>query len=274
MADDKIIEKLAKLLRHQQSAQDIGNVEEAAAFAGKIQELLTAHKLEMSDIQLEQREKTESVDQEYVTATDAGAKREARRIEWQEDLSWQIARANGCKTIVTNASNSVWFVGRTTDRQLASALFKHFVKMALDMAAVEAERHRADGRAILQNRWGSYYSGAQLTAWLKTYRKSFCRGFSQALQTRISQIWNEAQEAKRKAEGENCSALVHVRKDAEAIDEYLAERFKGGSGSKRKDNIDDDENVNAHGYHSGYQSGSAVALTPNALGSSSAKEIA
>ena len=56
MATDQIIEKLRKLIAHEQSARTIGNIAEAEAFASKIQDLLTAHKLDMSEVDFQARD--------------------------------------------------------------------------------------------------------------------------------------------------------------------------------------------------------------------------
>jgi 1,6-anhydro-N-acetylmuramate kinase len=50
MTQEKILEKLGKIKAHMESAQEIGNEAEAQAFASMLQNLLTKHKLEMTDI--------------------------------------------------------------------------------------------------------------------------------------------------------------------------------------------------------------------------------
>jgi hypothetical protein len=45
-----VIDTLRKLIAHQKSAEQIGNTEEASAFAQKVQELLVKHQLEAADI--------------------------------------------------------------------------------------------------------------------------------------------------------------------------------------------------------------------------------
>lgn len=52
--ENPIIEKLRKLIAMEQSARSIGSLAEAEAFASKVQELLSKHKLEMSEIELDE----------------------------------------------------------------------------------------------------------------------------------------------------------------------------------------------------------------------------
>ena len=48
--DDSIINKIQKLIAKAESAQDIGNIDEAAAFSAKVNELLIKYNLEKADI--------------------------------------------------------------------------------------------------------------------------------------------------------------------------------------------------------------------------------
>lgn len=54
---ESVMELLAKLMRHEQSAREVGSLAEAEAFASKVQAMLTKHKLEMSEIKFEERER-------------------------------------------------------------------------------------------------------------------------------------------------------------------------------------------------------------------------
>lgn len=54
-ATDKILGKLKKLMLHKESAEKLGSIAEAEAFALKIQKLLNEYNLSLSDINLEDR---------------------------------------------------------------------------------------------------------------------------------------------------------------------------------------------------------------------------
>lgn len=260
-APDSVLELLAKLMRHEQSAREVGSLAEAEAFASKVQQLLTAHKLDMSEIDFEQREQFEPIGRENVFASDIGIKRRNKRIEWQEGLAFAIATCNGCQLLITNASNAVFFVGRTSDRQACAQVYVRFVRMAFDLAEKSAEESKGAQREKCMKRNGQWYNGAVFAHWMRAYKNSFCVGFSSAIQSRFHAQVRQMEEAKKTAEGENCSAMVHMRKDSEAISAYISDLFKGRKESKAKDRIEyDDRNFNRDGYFSGEAAGKSIAL--------------
>ena len=53
--DEKLIDKLKKIKAHADSAEKIGNEEEAYAFAAMLQKLLAKHNLDMSQIEWEEK---------------------------------------------------------------------------------------------------------------------------------------------------------------------------------------------------------------------------
>jgi hypothetical protein len=60
--ENTIVAKLRKLVAHERSTRSIGSLAEAETFAAKIQDLLTAHKLSMSEIDFQAREEGEPID--------------------------------------------------------------------------------------------------------------------------------------------------------------------------------------------------------------------
>lgn len=260
MNTDRIIDKLKKLLRHQESAAKIGSQAEAEAFAERIQELLTTHSLEMSDIEYEEQEHAEPIDEEHVSAKDLGIKYERKRIEWQEDLAMAIAHNNHCRTLVTNYNNTAFFVGRKSDRELCVTLFRYFLRLIIEMSEKAALEAKDAERQELQRKHGSYYTGADLRWRMRDFRRSYCAGFSSAIQSRL---YEQRRNLEQQVAPES-TALVHLRNTKEAINAYLHDKFKDRKESKAKDNIDD--NTNHYGaYRKGEQAGRAVALTSGAL---------
>jgi hypothetical protein len=259
---DKILDKLAKMLRHQESARQIGNAAEAEAFATRIQEWLTRHKLEISDIQFVEQEETEPVDVEILRVKELNIGYERRRIEWQEDLAYQIALANDCRTLLSNHSNTAFFVGRKTDREICVSLFRYFITLILAYADKAAEEAKDSQRSELKARHGSYYTGASLRWRMRDFRASYCAGFSQAIQNRLADQRREKEKLLKKAEAS--TAMIHLRNTEEAIDGFLADYFKDRKPRQQKDNIDD-RVKNWSAYKQGQQAGDAVALTAGAL---------
>lgn len=98
---DKIIEKLAKLRAHAESADKIGSTQEAEAFAAMLQKLLNKHKLEMTDIEFQQEEQDEPVEQHPVNWQDVKVR--STRVAWIEQLAIIITRAHFCRMQIGRA---------------------------------------------------------------------------------------------------------------------------------------------------------------------------
>lgn len=261
--ENLIINKLVKLLKHQESARAIGSIAEAEAFAGRIQELLTKHKLEMSDIQFVEQEQAEPIEQQHVTPEDLGIARERRRIEWQEDLATAVAYSNDCQTLISNRSNAAFFVGRKSDREICVALHRYFLTLIVEMSEKAAEQAKDNERGKCKARLGSYYTGADFRWHMRNFRVSFCAGMSTAIQQRLYER-RRVLEAAAKQESETSTALIHLRKTSEAINAYLEDLFKDRKPRKAKDNIAETRHV-SDAYQAGEQAGRKVALTAGAL---------
>ena len=56
---DKLLDKLMKLKANMEGAKEIGNLEEADAFAGFLQKMLYENNMTMTDLEIEERSQTE-----------------------------------------------------------------------------------------------------------------------------------------------------------------------------------------------------------------------
>jgi hypothetical protein len=212
----EIIEKLAKMVRHEQGARDIGSIAEAEAFASQVQTLLTKHGLEMSEIEFEEQA-SEPIDLEWAHThhDDSSVPYETRRVEWQEELAEAIARNNNCALLITQHCNSVCFVGRPSDRSICLSLYRYFTRLALDLAEKAAKDNRDEQRekCKARNTWG--YSGATFRWWMVSFKKSFCCGFSHSI---CMKFYEQARAMEKTAETqpEASTALIHLRNNREA----------------------------------------------------------
>ncbi len=111
---EKIIDKIRKLHAHAQSAEKIGSEAEAQAFAQMVNQLLNKHRLELTDIQFEERRKNEPVEQAEINFREHGDtfrgkkvewKQKKVRVEWIERLAGIVARAHSCEILVVERSN-------------------------------------------------------------------------------------------------------------------------------------------------------------------------
>ena len=259
---ETIIEKLRKLIAHEQSARSIGNLHEAEAFASKIQSMLDEYKLSMDEIAYSQREVDEPIDWEPVTADEIdhtetyGTKR--LKTHWQQQIANAIAKANSC-TLVNSTGNKgkIFFVGRTTDRQLCKMLYCYLVALGEELCEKAAKEDVDDQYHKFCDSKGYHYNevpkweAVAFRGWMKDWRKSWRRGFSDAIAARLKEAHAETEV---KAAG-TC-ALVHMKKDALDVKEFLQHKVHQGTGNGVSgSNID--------GYARGKSTGGAVALTPN-----------
>lgn len=260
----EIIDRLAKMIRHEQSARQIGSIPEAEAFASQVQLLLTKHGLEMSEIELE-TEEVEPIGEEWARSheADSPVPYVSHRVEWQEELAFAIAQNNNCALLVTG-SNSVCFVGRPSDRQICLSLYRYFAALALDIADKSATERRADERTKLKQKLGRYYTGADLRWHMVRFKASFCAGFSHALCLRFHE---QRRELEKQAETipEQSNALIHLRNNREAVANYVADLFKDRKERRRKSDDPPQSRTNWEAFKLGQERGSNVALSSGAL---------
>jgi hypothetical protein len=119
---EKIIDKLRKLLAHKESAEQIGSIQEAKTFAARISKLLSGYKLEMSDISNNQ-EVEENIEKEFVDLESLGIPQTMRKDELLATLANIVAKANFCMVVSSHKSNRFYLIGKKTDKQIALYIF-------------------------------------------------------------------------------------------------------------------------------------------------------
>jgi hypothetical protein len=186
-----LIEMLRKLIAHQQSAAQLGNLAEAEAFAEKVSTLLRKHKLEMSELEYEAM-KDEEVASHLVTH--GGLGRPYRKHEtWLETLSTAVAEANCCRVILAYRGNSYYIVGSETNRKVAEFLFVVLARAAtrLSLEALRAHRKRTRRPA-------------------KTFRASYLNGFALCIRDRLREKPEEG------------TGLVRLKDEMRRVDAFIA----------------------------------------------------
>mgnify|MGYP000684045842 CR=1 FL=1 len=108
---EKILEKLRKLIAHEKSAREIGSMDEAEAFAAKIQQLIDEYNIELSEIG-NKPEETRVGSETLVLRT---------RQSWQKHFLIKLAKFYGCNAIKYRKS---WLlVGTQIDRAIVAEFF-------------------------------------------------------------------------------------------------------------------------------------------------------
>ena len=256
-----MIEKLRKLIAHERSARSIGNLAEAEAFAAKIQDLLTAHKLEMSEVDFQEREDGEPVDWERVDGNEIDARSNRTRVYWRVRVAHTIAKINGCMVVndARTRGRSFFFVGRTSDRQLAKILYIYLVELGEELCA-KAGREARKVQTLkfnVQNSISSFdvpaWTAAAFRNWMKSYRESWKTGFSDAIVKRLNDRYEETLKAQAQV---SANAIVHIKRDALAVQDFLRGKTKRGRG------VIIGDSGNTDGYSRGQNTGNAVNLSP------------
>jgi len=243
-SQDAILEKIRKLHEHAQSAQEIGSEEEAKAFAAKVQELLTAYKLSMSDVH-----RAATVDDEmgitYFTWEQCHLAPRRMRIPWSELLANLIGRTYYCKFIIAGYGGYIGsYVGTKTDREIAIYMFCFIAEFIEKLSYREYKRYYNDLRD----------SGGDMSE-ATNYRSGYITGFI----TRLGERFDEevSTSSKDAAALSKVNAIVHVKKDALAkADQWMRENVKTKKCSLRMSGI----NHRGQGYADGKRAADDVNL--------------
>jgi hypothetical protein len=220
--NEKIIDRLRKLIRHEKSAKDIGSQAEAEAFAARIQLLLDEHNLSLSEIDIEEQTSTIELERTDINI----------RSHWRSCLLNVISLSNGVKCITSDGRAIL--VGSDTDRLIVAELFDYFAELGSAMATTAVNRYRRE------------YGYVD-----RVYRNSFLKGYSRSLCSRI----REAHESSL-ANAQQSTALIYIGNKLVAA-EKLAEDILGGLRKARVAK----STVHAHAYRAGQSAGESVALT-------------
>jgi bifunctional DNA-binding transcriptional regulator/antitoxin component of YhaV-PrlF toxin-antitoxin module len=255
MTQDKIIEKLAKIKAHAESAKAIGNEEEAKAFAAMLQNLLLKHKLGMTDVEYAAEMKDEPIIEKWPdTELSYESRRRVykdfpdvevvnRRREWAEELAGIVADAYSCIALVVKGNSIVIFVGHRSNVAICEFLFLSMLRVADKLSANAAKAYRAEYRA-------KYGSGNTP----KGYRESWLMGFC----TRIAQRMKEERDAFGAKPGQNM-ALVRVNKEAIAVRDYTEKHY-----GKEATRLNQQKHHNSDGYEDGKAAANKININVNA----------
>jgi hypothetical protein len=252
MTSEAILEKLAKIKRHADSAKEIGNEAEAHAFATMLQNLLLKHKLEMTDIDYAKEMQSEPIIEHrpetvWESVGFTGHRRvykdfpdvevvEKRRM-WAEDLANIITKAYSCRFLVSKGSSMIHFVGHKSNVLQCEYLYLTMLRCADKMSEREAKRQRAA--------WRQQNGGAGATP--RGYRESWLLGFCKRLGERM-------EEERRKFETPSTStALLRVNKEALEVAGYMG-KFKTISSQRKMGQF------NSEGYASGQKAANGLNL--------------
>jgi hypothetical protein len=212
LAMPPILNKLQKLMNHEKSARQLGNIAEAEAFAAKAQHILLTHKLSLEQTGEEHFSDDDPITHRIVAAEEAELRPRKSREEWTERLADAIARNFLCRLLLLRNSNTVVFVGRRTEREAAAATYLYLVNASLKFCEKEFRSWKKTvGHGCRTN--GRACCAADSRRW----KRSFLVGFAIGLDDRLSRARHAAY-SQSAAFGGN---LVSLRSLDEALDRHV-----------------------------------------------------
>jgi hypothetical protein len=228
----RIIEKIKKLIRHEQSARRCSTPEEAEAFAGKIHAMLLQHKISMSEVAVDDESAQQRVGQEEVRAGSYSARYGRGQVRREDNcLMRVVAEAHFCQAIGLPGSESILLVGEDQDRAVTVAMFRFLCSTMKRLARLEEENTRRARRSV------------------RRFKPHFYLGFTGTVRRRYIAM---------RAEADTTSTAL-VRADA-LVKRYVTANIKTEQVKPRKMG-----RVNKPGYYAGVVAGSRVDLGTNVL---------
>jgi hypothetical protein len=209
--EEKIIDKIRKLLR---LADRAGTPGEAAAAAAAAQRLQAAHRIETLVLEEAGPSVVDPVGSESVQPENQA------RTHWRSRLALILAKANGCRAY--HARNRLHVAGRTSDRETVRELFA-WLCVAIDRLAIE----HCGGLGA-------------------TYFNNFRVGAVEAVGEKLAADVKAREETLRTT---NATALVLVRKSEAAVDQWCAANLHLWSG--RRAHFRQDGDARAAGREAG-----------------------
>lgn len=239
-----VLRRIQKLHAMAQSAKQLGNIAEAAAFAGKVEAMLTEHKLSLSEIEMVAQEREDPIGEEDVLP-DGGrhGRPKGGRQRWQQDLATVVARAHYCSILVYRGSNLIGLVGRTSDRAVASYMITSLTLLAAQQSLTELRCARN----------AAYASPNPLAA--RGYRAAWLRGFVLAITERYVAQQTEREQPQGLAP-KGSTALVRLTQAHAVVDQYVQQHYKKSAAPIRGQRL-----RNADGFAAGLAAGHRANLS-------------
>lgn len=205
---ERVLDKLKKMYAHSKSAEAIGSEEEARSFAAKIQELLSQHKIELSEIEYQKLDEVDPVQQRLVDFESAGIQIKRSRVAWHEQLGSVVCRAYFCKMVVITGSSRLYFAGRGTDLEAAEQVFLYLVRVASKLS----------DRAYVEYFYECRAAGDVTKA--RGFRSAYLDGFTE----RLGERYREERERQKREWASAGTALIRLTDALKAVDSFLATR--------------------------------------------------
>jgi hypothetical protein len=271
MVAEKLLDKLAKLRRHADSAKEIGNEAEAQAFAEMFQRLVVEHKVNVSDIEYSQLETEEPVGRHYINYQKHEIPLKRKRIDWVESLAGVVAQAHFCRILVTLGSSRITLVGRKSDCEVAEYVLVTLQRAAEKMAKKAYYKYWFELFEICSRCGGqkSSHSGSHEFVSSTSKAAGFKASWLEAFVSRLAQRYREQ---KQGYTGDSM-ALVRVNRAEKAVIEWMEETF--GDKKSKAGALSGNRRWNSEGNRQGRAAADALDLgNPKAVKTTERKQVA
>lgn len=164
MDPDKMKKKLAKLVALQESAEKVGNINEAEMLSQRISELFAKYEFTEDDIG------SPVIGMTLFDPIFHELTRAFGRIEWQVVLATAVAEYTGCRVLFPEdrKNNQLFFVGTTRDRQTCINLFQHLCRLGNSFSKAEFSLYKKSCLSTGRTPNTKNYRGSFLDAFVNT----------------------------------------------------------------------------------------------------------
>lgn len=232
--EDKIIEKIQKLLNLRKSA----NENEAALAAIKAQELLIKHNIDIASVENFKPEDDEPVQHIYHQVFNHN------QILWKIDLATAIANANLCR-ILLSGNRLIW-IGKKTNTDIALYLYETLERDLIRISEEHWNQLLLLRKMEIDNNVVLFTDRYLRTVHGKTWKNSFLLGAANTISKRLLDNLNVIRDTIDRA-----NALVVV--NDKALETYVAKTWpRLGKGKSR------DSNIYGAAYKTGQKAGEKV----------------
>ncbi|KKL68469.1 hypothetical protein LCGC14_2124670 [marine sediment metagenome] len=252
--DDKILDKIQKLSAHAESAEQIGNVAEAQAFATKVQAMLFQHKLSMAEVK-----GFRPPDDIGVVPLDwekYGLKVKQARCQWADQLAGIVASANFCRLMCSRHSNALTFIGHKEDCEVTEYLFIVMFRAAEKIAekAYCKEFYRCRDRGDVKAARG--------------FKAAFLDAFVNRIFERFGELKTQQEKEGWAAKEEKTSNALTIVKDTQVeVDDWMGKNLSTSRIGNRA------PRVHVAGTTQGRAMADSVSLKANAIKESSGRPL-
>lgn len=209
--EEKILEKIKKLINKSESAEKIGSIKEAEAFSAKVQELLAKYNLEMSQIDFTEKTEIDNIVEENM-------KRWFSNIggDSSYDVMRVVAEFNWCRVynFGNHSHNLMRIIGKPENVEVCKFIHDICCKVFIAESRVAYKNYVKNEEYLMD--------GVRKPVAWDTYARTFLKGCSKGLRVKL-----ESEQERFKNENEGAYGLIKVN-DA-ALVEY-ATKWKSRRG--------------------------------------------